>query len=132
MAQPHATNRTVIRDHACKVSKILSFLEEDPAVGIHVLLLTGVGGTGKTSALQEALHLFPFTEEAWNIIIWNQGEAPGYCRFHHTCAPNKWVVIRFDGDDMMSRSMIEEWEGGINGRVESVEFVQDPVYGPER
>lgn len=114
----------IIAEHASKVSAILKFLEEDSDDGVHMLLLSGAGGTGKTSALREAVErLGPATDESCNIMVWNQGEVPYYFRFSHTSAPVKWVIVRWDGDDAISRGMLDEWDG----RVDRMVFVKDPV-----
>lgn len=84
-----------IKNHTEKVDFIYSFLKGGIENEAFYLIIIGEGGSGKTTALNEALNM---SNEIHNIHIWNQGEKP-YIIISENSLANQWIFIRREVDN---------------------------------
>jgi hypothetical protein len=130
-----------IRNHKAKVDFIYRFLlngssdsqdqnnsNHDPK---YYLIIIGKGGTGKTTALNEALDK---SNELDNIHIWNEGEKPYLINFNSTndlhifirqeddnfvkCLQNEFecVTVQFETDDLI----IEQTRAAVQSVIQGI------------
>jgi Cdc6-like AAA superfamily ATPase len=91
-----------IRNHKAKVDFIYRFLlngssdSQDQDDTKYYLIIIGKGGTGKTTALNEALDK---SNELDNIHIWNEGEQPYLINFNSS--NNLYIFIRHEDDNFV-------------------------------
>jgi type IV secretory pathway VirB4 component len=83
-----------IINHKDKVDFILNFLRNKD--NKHYLIIIGKSGTGKTSALNEALDK---SNEIDNIYIWNKGKNPYLINFN--CVNTLHIFIRYEEDNLV-------------------------------
>lgn len=114
--------------HHDKVAAVLDFLNDDPEVDIHVLMVIGDCQTGKKSAIEDALE--SYTPNNWNIMVWPQGTVPSYYFFADIDSPKKWIIARQDSDKhaLLTHGILEEWYTNPEAQMEMVTFGPDDAY----
>ena len=82
---------------------------------VSCLIIVGLGGAGKSLAVNAAIAMYDPSEDDYNVYVWNEGELPGLYRRanpdYGTCG-DKWILTRRNSEntnDTLSRSLVEEW-----------------------
>ena len=91
-----------------KNAAVLEFLLDENA---QCMIIVGLGGSGKTTAVHAALAALPEDSDV-TVFVWNNSELPGMIR--RGCTDNgtgltKWIVCRWSEDDVLTRGLIDEW-----------------------
>jgi ABC-type nitrate/sulfonate/bicarbonate transport system ATPase subunit len=121
---PHYTTKCTT--HASKVAVLSEFLARSDDT-LHVMVVIGGPGSGKSTALKQVLDAeMPAADE--NVQIWDCGDVPLYAQFVSSAANTKMVMFRREEDDMV-RAFRQEWSAPTSrGHVTVAVFEADPSH----